>query len=327
MPSKINDKDSLVTRRQFLTTCGVALGALSGGIYFYSNVPVRPKKEKIFTFKDYTTKDGPTHPLLSIVRGTDAGKMVRAAVDKLGGMSRFVKPGESVLIKPNVGWDRQPELAANTSPEVVGAVVKLCVEAKASHVWVTDVSINDPYRSFARSGIEEAVNHAGGVIKYNGQESFVPTDLKGDVLKIWPVSGFFHEVDKLINVPIAKHHSLSKCTLSMKNLYGSLGGQRNKLHQAIDNSIADLANTIRPTLTIMDAIRVLKQNGPTGGNLSDVGIENTVIAGTDIVAVDSFTLQFLDLTPDKVPFIKLAESKGIGTSSWKDINYVDFQVG
>ena len=317
-------------RRQFLikaaATCGLAAGVGVWGYVFYSNEPVRRRDEKIYTFKDYRVADSKAYATLAIVHGKNVEKMTRAAIDKLGGMSRFISPGEKVLIKPNVGWDRQPEQAANTNPELVRAVVRLCIEARVSKVWVTDVSINDPYRSFARSGIESAVEKAGGKVKFTTENDFVLTDLKGQILKIWPVSRFYHEVDKVINIPVVKHHSLSKCTIALKNWYGVLGGRRNRLHQEINVSIADLASAIRPTLTIIDATRVLKRNGPTGGNLSDVSAEDTIIAGLDQVALDSYSLRFLDLKVQDVPFLEIAEKRALGVSDWKTLNHVELSI-
>ncbi|MEO5360230.1 MAG: DUF362 domain-containing protein [Nitrospirota bacterium] len=331
MPSKLNDKARGLSRREFLiklTTAAVASATCgAAALIFHSGEPVNRRNNKIYTFKNYRITDiSAALPKLAIVHGKDAGKMVRAAVDKLGGIGQFIKPSDKVLIKPNVGWDRQPELAANTNPDVVAAVVRLCIEARASSVWVTDVSINDPYRSFARSGIESAVSKAGGKVKFTTDNDFLDTDLKGELLKIWPVSAFFHQVDKVINIPVAKHHSLSKCTLSMKNLYGTLGGQRNRLHQDINVSIADLAAAIRPTLTVMDATRVLKTNGPTGGSISDVAQGDTIIAGADDVAIDTYTLSFLDLKAADVPYIQMAEHRGVGTSDWKSLNPAEFSV-
>jgi len=330
VPSKHNKREPEVTRRQFLlrtaATCGLAAAAGLGGYLFYSSQPVRRSDTKIFTFRDFRTGERKVYPHLAVVHGKDAEKMVRAAVDKIGGMGRFVSPGERVLLKPNASWDRQPEQAANTNPFVVSAVVKLCIEAKASEVWVTDVSVNDPFRCFSRSGIEEAVKRAGGKIKLATENDFVPTDLKGESLKVWPVSAFYHRVDRLINLPVVKHHSLSKCTMAMKNLYGSLGGQRNRLHQDINTSIADLVTAIRPTLTVMDATRVLKRNGPTGGNINDVAIENTVIAGVDLVVIESYGLRFLDLKPEDIPFIGMAEKRGIGVSDLRSLNIAEADV-
>ncbi|MEO5364452.1 MAG: DUF362 domain-containing protein, partial [Magnetococcus sp. DMHC-8] len=229
--------------------------------------------------------------------------------------------------KPNVGWDRQPEQAANTHPEVVAAVAALCREAGAGRVWVTDCSINDPHRSFTRSGIEAAARQAGAVVKLPGSDDFRPTDMHGTVLKVWPVVRFFHQADRVINLPVVKQHSLSGCTLAMKNWYGVLGGQRNRLHQDIHASIVDLAAALRPTLTIMDAIRVLKHNGPSGGSLDDVARENTLIAGLDEVALDARALSLLDLTVEQVPYLAMAEARGLGKADWRALQWVERQVG
>ena len=330
MTSKNHEKEPFISRRQFLirtaATCGLAAVAGIWGYVFYSKEAVHRHTAKIYTFRDFRTEDSNIYPHLAVVHGKEAGKMVQAAVETLGGMKRFVSPGDRILLKPNAAWDRQPEQAANTNPAVVAAVVKLCLEARASEVWVTDVSVNDPHRCFARSGIEDAVKKTGGKIRFTTENDFVPTDLRGESLKVWPVSVFYHQVDKVINLPVVKHHSLSKCTMAMKNLYGTLGGQRNRLHQDINTAIADLASAIRPTLTVMDATRVLKRNGPTGGNLSDVSVENTVIAGTDIVSVEAYGLKFLDLKVEDVPFIVMAEKRGIGTSNWKSRNIVELNI-
>lgn len=330
MPSKHDRREPVLDRRQFLlktaVTCGIAAGAGVWGYVFYSREPVRRRTERIFTFKNYRVAASHEYPALVIVHGKNVDTMTRAAVEKLGGMSRFISPGDTVLVKPNAGWDRQPEQAANTNPELVGAVVQLCREAGASQVWVTDVSINDPYRSFARSGIESAVRRAGGTIRFTTEDDFVLTDLKGQVLQVWPVSRFYHQADKVINLPVVKHHSLSRCTIAMKNWYGVLGGRRNRLHQEINISIADLASAIRPTLTITDATRVLVRNGPTGGNISDVSIEDTIIAGLDEVALDAYSIQFLGLTVQDVPFLGLGQQRGLGTPDWRSLNHEELSL-
>ena len=320
-----------VTRRRFLARVGAlstAAGALAaGGVLVYSDQPVRRAVEKVWPWKTYRVPESKLFPTMAIVRGSQTEAMVREAVAGLGGIQRFVNKGETVLLKPNVGWDRQPEQAANTGPELVAAMVRLCREAGAGAVWVTDVSLNDPQRCFARSGIEAAVQAAGGTIRLPGRDDFVLTDMKGVLLKHWPVSRFFHAADKVINLPIVKHHSLSGCTLAMKNWYGVIGGRRNQLHQDIHTSIVDLAAAVRPTLTVMDATRVLKRNGPTGGSLADVTFENTVIASLDEVALDSFSLGFLDITPDQVPFLAMAEQRGLGRVDWRGVPTVESQLG
>lgn len=330
MTSRHDRKEPLLDRRQFLlraaATCGAAAGAGAWGYLFYSDRPVRRRTESIFTLKSYRTAGSKEHPSLVIVHGKKVDNMTRAALDKLGGMSRFISPGDRVLIKPNVGWDRQPEQAANTNPDLVGAVVRLCREAGASQVWVTDVSINDPYRCFARSGIESAVQGAGGAVRITTEKDFVPTDLKGKILQVWPVSSFYHQADKVINLPVVKHHSLSRCTIAMKNWYGVLGGRRNRLHQEIDASIVDLAAAVRPTLTITDATRVLVRNGPTGGNISDVSVEDTIIAGLDEVALDACAIRFLGLEVDDVPFLALGRERGLGVTDWKSLDLEEISL-
>ncbi|MBF0628635.1 MAG: DUF362 domain-containing protein [Magnetococcales bacterium] len=321
----------LLDRRAFLGRVaglsGVAAGLAVGGYLVYSNEPIREQAEEARRFKDFRVAKDPNRPVMAVVRGSRVEAMAREAVEKLGGISRFIARGDRVLLKPNVGWDRQPEQAANTGPELVEAMVRICREAGAASVWVTDVSLNDPRRCFSRSGIEAAAQAAGGQVRLPGRDDFVATDMGGKVLKVWPVARFFHEVDKVINLPIVKHHSLSGCTLAMKNWYGVIGGQRNRLHQAIHDSIVDLAAAVRPTLTVMDATRVLKRNGPTGGNPADVFRAETLIASLDEVALDSFCLGFLDLTPEAVPFLVLAQARGLGQVAWRDLNVAHSQVG
>ncbi|MBF0195274.1 MAG: DUF362 domain-containing protein [Magnetococcales bacterium] len=330
-PKKKNRLETLQGRRLFLKRAGRLSGGAAflaaGGYMAYSDDPVRRTPEKIHFLPDYRVEPSKMYPLMAIVRGSNVDSMVKQAVDKLGGVSRFIKKGDTVLLKPNVGWDRMPEQGANTGPEVVGSVVDLCRQAGAGRVLVSDVSLNDPRRSFNRSGIEKAVHDYGGEVKICGSDDFVMTDMGGSLLKVWPVSRFLMEADKIINLPIVKHHSLSGCTLSMKNWYGVLGGRRNQLHQDIHTSIVDLAHALKPTLTIMDAVRVLKRNGPTGGNPDDVVRENTVIASLDEVALDSFSLGFLGLVPDDIPFLAMAEARKIGQVDWRSLNVSQSQLG
>lgn len=324
-----------MTRRRFVRDLGLTAGAAAGfvalGLLSYSRDPVHRVEEQARQLKDFRVEPSAVLPELAVVHGagvgTEVDAMVREAVDRLGGMSRFVAKGERVLLKPNVGWDRQPEQAANTNPGVVGAVARLCRESGAGEIWVSDVSLNDPERCFARSGIRAAAEDAGADVLLPGGDDFWKTDMQGELLHDWPVSRFFHLADRVINLPVVKNHSLCGCTLAMKNWYGILGGRRNQLHQRIHTSIVDLAAALRPTLTIMDATRVLKHNGPTGGSLDDVAIENTLIAGLDEVAIDAYSLRFLDLKPDSVPFLALGEQRGLGQVDWRSKRWVETRVG
>ena len=184
-----------------------------------------------------------------MVQGGEPRALVQKALENLGGMRRFVSRQDVVVLKPNIAWDRTPEQAANTNPEVVAEVVRQCWQAGAKRVIVTDVSCNEPRRCFQRSGIQAAARAEGAEVILPDPELFREVDLGGVVLKSWPVFTPFLEADKIINLPIAKHHGLTGATLGMKNWYGILGGQRNRLHQQIHQSLADLASFMLPTLT------------------------------------------------------------------------------
>ncbi len=245
--------------------------------------------------------------------------LVRRAVDAMGGMQRFVSRGDVVVIKPNIGWDRMPVHAANTNPDVVAAVIKLVFDAGAKRVVVADGSCNDPNRCFQRSGIWRAAYNLGAEVVLPQEHRFRNMRLKGDVLDEWPIFTTLVEADKVINVPIAKHHNLAKYTAAMKNWYGVLGGRRNRLHQNIDTSIADLATFMRPSLVIVDAIRVLMRNGPQGGNMDDAKDKHTILATVDQVAADAYGCTLIGQHRDNLPYLKMGHERGLGTMYWETL--------
>jgi uncharacterized protein (DUF362 family) len=253
-------------------------------------------------------------PALVIAKGKP-DEATRAAIDALGGMERFVRSGERVVIKPNAGWDRTPVQAANTNPSVVATLVELCLNAGASRVVVTDNPCNEARRCFTRSGIWKATEESGGEIVLPADHRFKQYDLGGVILGKMPVLEPALDADRFINVPVAKHHGLSKFTGAMKNLYGVLGGRRNRLHQKIDESIADLADFLRATLTVMDATRVLARNGPQGGDVADTLEMNQVIASQDPVAVDAYACALINLSAWDIPYLSMADRRGLGTAS------------
>jgi len=257
--------------------------------------------------------DDARYPRLAVSRQATARESARAAVDALGGMGRFVERGEVVLIKPNASWDRVAEQAANTNPDVVGELARMAHEAGAREVLVADVCINDARRCWERSGILSTVEAAGARIVLSEQRLFREVDLGGNTLRVWPVLEPFLTADKIINVPVAKQHSLCQVTLGMKNWYGILGGARQRLHQRIHESLADLAAFMRPALTVIDCWRVLMRNGPSGGNLDDVMAARTVVAATDAVAADAWAArEYWRLDAAGLPYLKLAEERGLG---------------
>lgn len=256
---------------------------------------------------------------LAIARGPDAAANVRGAVAAVGGMERFVQRGERVVIKPNIGWNRLPEQAANTNPDVVGEVVRLVAAAGAATIWVTDVSVNTAEQCFSRSGIEKAAKAAGAIVVHPTANAFREVDVSGKLLRTADVLYPFVDADRVINVPVVKQHGLSGATMAMKNWYGVLGGQRVKLHQNIHASIVDLAAMVKPTLTIMDATRILLANGPTGGSLADVKQINTIAVSTDEVALDAFGAELLGLSPTDVGFVVEGMKAGLGTMNWRSL--------
>jgi len=251
-------------------------------------------------------------PDLAVARGASPEQIVKAAIDAMGGIKKFISRGDIVVIKPNIGWDRTPEQAGNTNPEVVAAVVKLCFEAGAKKVKVFDRPVNDPRRCYVQSGIAPAVKALGAEADYMDERKFRDMEIKGGALKSWPLYSDIFEADKVINIPIAKHHGLGKLTLSMKNWMGVMGGSRRQIHQKLDESLVDLSTKIKPTLTVLDAVRILIANGPQGGSLADVKKLDTVIVGVDQVAIDSYGATLFGMKGSDLGYVQIAHQRGMG---------------
>lgn len=250
---------------------------------------------------------------LAVAHGASPSKITMAAIDAIGGMKKFISRGDIVVIKPNMAWDRLPEQAANTNPEVVATVVQMCYEAGAKKVKVFDRTVNDPRRCYVQSGIADAAKAVGAEVSYVDERKFKDMDMKGEAMKSWPLYIELFDVDKVINIPVAKHHSLAKLTMAMKNWMGVMGGSRRQIHQRLDESLVDLSMLIKPTLTILDAVRILTANGPQGGNLGDVKKLDTVIVGVDQVAIDSFGATLFGMKGSDLGYVKIADKRGIGT--------------
>ena len=244
---------------------------------------------------------------------------LRRALAAVGGIERFVGRGHRVAIKPNCAWDRSPEQAANTNPELVGELARLCLAAGAASVVVVDNSCHDPVRTFARSGIAAAARAAGAAVAHQGNSGTERRDLGGLTLGTWEVLRPIVEADRLINVPIVKHHSLPGATLGMKNWFGAVVGSRPSLHQQIARVSAELGAAFNPTLTVMDATRVLVGGGPTGGSLSLVKPLDLVGVATDPVAAEAWGASLLDISPDRLSHIALAQQLGLGSPDWRSL--------
>jgi uncharacterized protein (DUF362 family) len=307
-------------RREFLVRAGQAatMAAVTGDLILINNGCQPGGKRKAIVAKpDFEVAPDPLIPKVALARNQDHARALGSALDAVGGIRRFVKKGEKVLLKPNVAFDRVPEQAVNTNPVLVGEMVRQSRIAGASEILVTDNGPNNPRKTFSRCGLKKAVEQNGGL----NAGDFVEDNLKGKFITNWLVLKYTFEVDRLINMPIAKHHGLVYGTASMKNFFGAIGGIRDGLHDQIDQAIVDLAAYFRPTLTVVDATRVLMRAGPQGGSFDDVVKYDSVICSTDQVAADSRACEFLGLTAEEIKHVVLAAEQGLGQIDYRKAGY------
>lgn len=253
-------------------------------------------------------------------RGQGPTVNLRRALAPLGGIEHFIRRGEKVVIKPNCAWDRTPEQAANTDPELVAELVRLALAAGAASVVVADSTCHAPGRAFERSGIETAARAAGGRTAHQEDSESVRLDLGGTQLGLWEVLKPLAEADRVINVPVVKHHSLARATLGMKNWIGALVGNRSRLHQRLTQVTAELGAALRPTLTVIDATRILTGGGPTGGSLALVESLDRIAVATDPVAADAWGASLMGLGPQELPYLEIAARLGLGTRDWQSVH-------
>ncbi len=261
--------------------------------------------------------------LVAVAEGHDYADITRKAINAVGGMRRFVKAGDVVVVKPNIGWDRSPQLAATTHPLVVRAVVEECLAAGAKRIKVFDNTCNDARRCYVNSGIESALKGMKNVdCKQIEPERFRKVVLNGRFLKEWELYDEAVDANVFINVPIAKHHGLSRLTLGLKNVMGVMGGNRGFIHRNLDTALADVNAHLKSHLTVIDATRILTAHGPQGGNIADVKQLNKVIASTDIVAADAFATTLFGLKPADIAVTVAAYRRGLGEMNLDKIRVV-----
>lgn len=257
-----------------------------------------------------------TRPQVALREGTNIYRLVEDTLTAIGGIGHYVKPGDKVVVKPNIGWDRTVEQAANTHPEVVKAVIEHCLAAGASQVRVFDNSCNDPRRCYLNSGIQQAVESLGSErakIEHMDRRAYQKMTIQhARELDSWEFYRPAIEADRFINIPVAKDHSITTLTLAMKNIMGVIGGNRGRLHRRIGEAVTDINMVVHSDLTIIDATRILLRNGPQGGRTSDVEWRNTLIASSDIVAADSLATTLFGLRPEQVPTTVAGAKRGLG---------------
>jgi len=267
-------------------------------------------------WKSTLLQAAPPPPRLGLAKGKDYRLLVTGALELVGGIGAFVKTGDNVVIKPNMGWDRTPELGANTHPLVVRALAELALDAGAARIQVFDRTCNEKRRCYTSSGVIDELEKIGDRrIRWEhiDERKFVPVDIdRGRSLKRWEIYKDALTADCYINVPVAKHHGLSRLSLGLKNSMGVLGGNRGHLHHDIGQQLADLATVIQPKLTVIDATRLLLRNGPQGGRVADVKVMDTVIASADPVAADAYATTLFDMQPREIASTVAAYQLGLG---------------
>jgi len=322
-----------LTRRELLKR-GAAVGAVTAAAAYLALAPedyplsLRDTtglrglpKVKSFELPDFSVAKRFGAPDVAIGRGGEVMAQLRKALDGIGGIAHFVQPGDVVLVKPNVAFDRAPHLGATTNPELVEALVRLLLaDARAAEVRVADNPIESPADCFAKSGIGPASERAGGRVYLPDSNAFEELYTPGaKLIEQWPFfKRPFRNVDKVIGIAPVKDHNLCQASMGIKNWYGLLGGRRNQFHQDIHEIVSDLSIMIRPTLTILDGSHVLMQSGPTGGDPSYVKDRQVILAGTDPVAMDAWAFEHLLERPGRLPeYLYWCEVKGSGKVDYR----------
>jgi len=324
MNEEPDKQGEIITRRRFLSRLfkagtAIAASAALGGLLYDASGPSGETVLNTVSLPDYSIPG--LDSAMAVVRGSDRKKTLRKAIEVLGGIERFIKPGDRVLIKVNAAFASPPILSATSHPDLVSECITLCLAAGALEVRVTDNPINDPASCFQLSGIGAAVEKAGGRLILPKESLFAPYTLKGGrLLRNWPILYEpLDRIDKLIGMAPVKDHHRSGASMTMKNWYGLLGGRRNIFHQDIHTIIKELAMMVRPTLVILDGTTTMMTNGPTGGAVSDLKKTGTLIVSTDQVAADAFGATLLERTKSDLPFIGKAREEGVGTDDFESL--------
>lgn len=312
-----------LNRREFLARCakaGLSVCAAGALAYLFYD-PKGPRRVSAqqsagVHLADFSIPGQP--PVMGVARGADRTQTIRQALQVVGGIEAFVKPGDRVVLKVNAAFASPPALSATTHPELVSAVIRLCLKAGAREVMVTDNPINDPASSFSLTGIAGATASAGGRIVLPADSFFRPITLSGGrLIRNWPVLFEpFKSGNKLIGLAPVKDHHRSGASMTMKNWYGLLGGRRNIFHQDIHTIITELALLVKPTLVILDGTTSMITNGPTGGSLSDLKQTGTMIVSTDQVAADAYGAGLIGKAVGELPHIGMAAAAGAGTADY-----------
>jgi len=299
-------------RRDFIYK-GIGVGLLTG-VGLHSNL-----FGSVISGKTY----GQAAPYDMIaIRGGEAEVMFEKAIASLGGMKAFVKPNQTVVVKPNIGWDSTPEKGADTNPKLIAKIIEHCFRAGAKEVYVFDNTCDNWQKCYSNSGIEKAVKDAGGKIVTGGSESMyqeVGLD-NAKSLKKAKVHELILSSDVFINVPILKHHNSTTVTAAMKNLMGVVWDRGHWHRNDLPQCIADFPTFRKPDLNILDAYRVMKKNGPRGVSIEDTITMKAQLISTDIVAIDAAAIKLFGVEPSSIAYMGKAQELGVGTMDLGSLN-------
>lgn len=298
-------------RRDFLKTVAIAGVAATVKLEGAMDVMAQTVKQ--------AESGGAGYDLVAVMGG-EPDEMFRQAITQMGGMKKFVKPGYKVVVKPNIGWDKTPELAGNTNPQLITEIIKQCFAAGAKEVSVFDHTCDDWQKCYKNSGIEAAAKAAGAKVLPADQESYYReiTLPRARNLKKAKVHQAIMDCDVWINVPVLKNHGGAQLTISMKNHMGIVW-DRGFFHQHdLQQCIADICTMSKPAvLNVVDAYRIMKTNGPRGRSASDVVLAKGLFMSQDIVAVDTAAAKFFnqvrEMPLDKVGHLSKAQALKVGT--------------
>jgi len=262
-------------------------------------------------------------PVLATAEGKDYASITKNVIAAAGGIQAFVKKGDTVLVKPNMGWDRRPEFAATTHPLIIKTIVEECLRVGAKKVKVFDNPCNDMRRCYENSGIQAVLKGMKDVeVKFMENERYKMTKINGAFLKEWEIYDETLSANVIINAPIAKHHGLTRLTLGLKNMMGITGGNRGYFHRNMEDALCDIHSFVKCQLTLIDATRILTDHGPQGGSLKDVKVLNKVIACTDVVAADAYATTLFGLKPEEISTTVAAHKRGLGEINLSKVKVV-----
>ena len=319
-----------INRRDFMVRAGksglIMAGAAALGAGLHTKAPpLIQSRQSLTILPDFSIPEQKNR--LVVVRGDDRAKSLQAGLKALGGLDNFIRPKDRVLIKVNAAFATPPLVGATTHPELLAETIRLCRRAGAGKITVCDNPIQDPAACFNFTGLAAVCNDLGVGLQLPQPASFQSFTLpRGRLIEDWPVLVEpLLDADKLIGLAPVKDHHRSGASMIMKGWYGFLGGRRAVFHQDIHTIIGELARMINPTLVVLDGIRTMMRNGPTGGSLDDLKRTDTLIVSTDQVAADAAGAGLLDKTIADLPFIARAAREGLGVSDYRSLSpeYVD----